>query len=133
MHFSSALIICAFIFLLAHAVSGKYITDVLKRNERKECTISYDCPSPHEVCVGHICTKDLPCNKDNDCFFYAAADIANGAPHPKCYKVLQEYIVPTGYGICVVSEKVGQLGAVQRLSGSDTDHLDVHHLYRTQK
>uniref|UniRef100_A0A0L8I896 Uncharacterized protein n=1 Tax=Octopus bimaculoides TaxID=37653 RepID=A0A0L8I896_OCTBM len=101
--------------------------------ERKECTISYDCPSPHEVCVGHICTKDLPCNKDNDCFFYAAADIANGAPHPKCYKVLQEYIVPTGYGICVVSEKVGQLGAVQRLSGSDTDHLDVHHLYRTQK
>ncbi|XP_064607032.1 uncharacterized protein LOC135471653 [Liolophura sinensis] len=88
-----------------------------------ECVISEDCNN-HDgraLCYNQECHRDVPCNKDNDCFFWAAADVAMGHPHPECYDV-QEVKRAPGYGTCVLKEHAGN--KYDRIPGDDVAALE---------
>ncbi|XP_013404539.1 uncharacterized protein LOC106169590 [Lingula anatina] len=64
--------------------------------------------SGRTVCWSKMCYKNIPCNKDNDCYFYAAADVAEGHPHPLCFDDTDSVRkLPSGYGTCMMAEIVG--------------------------
>lgn len=81
------------------------------------CQVSVDCGDKEgrSLCYEKRCRRDVPCNKDNDCFFYGAADVSQSYPHPKCY-LNKKVDTPPGYGICMLREYAGGL---PRIPGGD--------------
>ncbi|ELU07677.1 hypothetical protein CAPTEDRAFT_189046 [Capitella teleta] len=65
---------------------------------RRFCDIAADCGDVHgrTVCWSHLCHRNIPCNKDDDCFFYGSANV----PKFRCY-IVPEVEWPAGYGTCV--------------------------------
>ncbi|XP_045199880.1 uncharacterized protein LOC123554067 [Mercenaria mercenaria] len=85
------------------------------------CEVSQDCNDKEgrSLCYEKKCRRDVPCNKDNDCFFYGAADVSQGFPHPRCYLNKHAERAP-GYGVCMLSEFADGL---KRIPGGDV--IDV--------
>ncbi|KAL4219946.1 hypothetical protein ACF0H5_020357 [Mactra antiquata] len=81
------------------------------------CNVSLDCKDSEgrSLCYEKTCRRDVPCNKDNDCFFYGAADVSQGYPQLRCYKNPRVNNAP-GYGSCMNTEYAGGL---ERVPGSD--------------
>ncbi|XP_064607280.1 uncharacterized protein LOC135471831 [Liolophura sinensis] len=88
----------------------------------KKCIISADCKNNQgrEVCYNQECHKDIPCNKDNDCFFWGAADVAYNFPHPRCYDFPHVQREP-GYGTCLLVEFADHL--FNRIPGEDVANI----------
>ncbi|XP_060563336.1 uncharacterized protein LOC132722790 [Ruditapes philippinarum] len=88
------------------------------------CDISKDCNDyeGRSLCYEKDCRRDVPCNKDNDCFFYGASDVSQGFPHPKCFLNPKVRSAP-GYGVCMESELADGL---ERLPGDDV--IDIRPL-----
>lgn len=87
------------------------------------CKLSIDCKDSEgrTLCYQSECQRDVPCNKDNDCFFYGAADLASGQFHPACFKTNLVGSKP-GYGICLVTEVVQHTDeGLSRLPGADVE------------
>lgn len=118
---------CFTVLVLCYLVNAD-IDSLLSRLLRDNggCAISLECPGKTALCYEHRCRINVPCNKDNDCFFYGAGDVANGNPHPKCYRKIGTSNIPAGYGYCMLKERVGNDPTLIRIKGIDVDSLDEH-------
>jgi len=67
----------------------------------KDCEDVMDCEDDEgrTVCWSHYCFRDVPCNKDDDCYFYGSLHMLRN-PRFLCY-VLPVVRRPAGYGTCV--------------------------------
>ncbi|XP_013393226.1 uncharacterized protein LOC106160957 [Lingula anatina] len=77
------------------------------------CTTSLDCHDPdgRTLCQAWTgkCIKNVPCNKNGDCYFYAENDVTYlGAVH-QCFKDDSSSVNrPEGYGTCMINAMMGK-------------------------
>jgi len=84
-----------FLFILAIFVSS--VVTIRK----KDCEVVEDCEDDEgrTVCWSKYCFRDVPCNKDDDCYFYGALHMLIN-PRFRCY-VVPAVTRPAGYGTCI--------------------------------